>query len=311
VIKSPNFSASFKCQRTVTVCDPTSVTTPCSDGGFVFFVTDEPADTFTVERPFLRECGGDATIALIMADISFDGLASSKFEEFCFDLLEANGFINLDWRKGTGLATSPADKGRDIVCDHLRTEPDGSKHLERWFVDCKHYKKGVPPTELQNLLAWSNAERPDVALFMVSNFLSNPAKEYLETYRKSHKPPFRVRYWEKPQLIRMLRRKIALQRKYDLTDVPMRSVKEILKAEDELFTRVWYGRKGTAAQYRAEGTPEDIIKGMLRSKRKAEKRFGKKSLMDNAKTQWDWGFVSGKLSAIRWVLGDDWDMLDT
>src|ERR1019366_5240858 len=49
-------SASFKCQRTVTVCVPTSVTTPCSDGGFVFFVTDEPTDSYIFERPFSGNC---------------------------------------------------------------------------------------------------------------------------------------------------------------------------------------------------------------------------------------------------------------
>jgi len=107
--------------------------------------------------------------------INFDELSSSDFEEFCTDLLHATGFVNIDWRKGTGLATSPADKGRDIVCDHLRVEPDSS-HFERWFVDCKHFKRGVPPTELRNLLAWAEADRPDVALFIVSNFLSNPAR---------------------------------------------------------------------------------------------------------------------------------------
>jgi Restriction endonuclease len=246
-----------------------------------------------------------------MSDTTFDRLSSSKFEQFCFDLLDASGFVNVDWRKGTGFKTSPADKGRDIVCDHPRSDPDGSRYFEKWFVDCKHHKSGVPPKELQNLLAWSEADRPDVALFAVSNFLSNPAKEYLEAYRKNNHPPFKIRCWEKPQLIRMLARKVSLQRKYALTEAPIRSVKQILAAEDELSTRVWYGRKVPAKFYRAEGTPEDIIKGMLRSKREAEKRLGRKSLMANMASDFDWGMVSGKLSAIRWVLGDDWDMLDT
>src|ERR1035438_9782896 len=186
---------------------------------------------------------------------SLDGLSSSDFEELCADLMHASGFVNIDWRKGTGLATSPADKGRDIVCDHPRVEPDGSRHFERWFVDCKHFKKGIPPKELQNLLAWAEAERPDVALFVASNFLSNPAKEYLDTYRRNNRPPFKIRYWEKPQLARMLRRKMTLLRKYDLADTPIRSVKQLLAAEDEFFDKVWYGRSGTAKAERARGTP--------------------------------------------------------
>jgi Restriction endonuclease len=246
-----------------------------------------------------------------MSDISFNRLSSTKFEEFCHDLLYASGFVNVEWRKGTGLASSPADKGRDIVCDLPRTDPDGSRHFEKYFLDCKHFMKGVPPKELHNLLAWAEAERPDVVVFAVSNFLSNPAKDYVETYKRNNHPPFKIKYWEKPQLVRMLARKILLKRKYNLTSAPIRSVRQILAAEDEMFTRVWYGRKMPADFYRKQGTPENIIKGMVRGKRNAEKRFGKKSLMGNMKTDWDWGFVSGKLSALRWVLGDEWDMLDT
>lgn len=33
--------------------------------------------------------------------------------------------------------------------------------------------------------------------------------------------------------------------------------------------------------------------------------------MENMKSDWDWGYLSGKVSAIRWVLGLDWDELDT
>lgn len=134
------------------------------------------------------------------------------------------------------------------------------------------------------MLAWAEAEWPDVAPFIVSNFLSDPAKDYLDTYRRNNRPAFKIRCWERPQLARMLHRKMALQRKYDLADIPIRSVKQILAAENEFFTRVWYGREMLTKVYRAEGTPEDIVKAMLKGMLEAEKRFGKVSLMANMKT---------------------------
>ena len=77
---------------------------------------------------------------------------------------------------------------------------DGSRHVETWFVDCKHYKSGVPPTALQNLLAWAHADRPHVALFIASGFLSNPAKGYLSDHENNNRPPFRIKFWERPVL---------------------------------------------------------------------------------------------------------------
>src|SRR5215471_18157819 len=175
-----------------------------------------------------------------MHDLSFNHLSDTDFEEFSFDLLHQLKFFNVDWRKGTGLKSSPADRGRDIVAYQDRIDVDKSHHVEKWFVDCKHYKRGVPPTELRNLLAWAEAERPDVVLFVVSNFLSNSSKDYLENYRRNNHPPFKIKYWEKPQLARLV--KARLIRKYELADIPMRSVKEILKAEEEFFDRFWYDR---------------------------------------------------------------------
>jgi hypothetical protein len=129
-----------------------------------------------------------------MAKLDFSHLSDTNFEEFTFELLQRLGFVNIDWRKGTAHESSPADSGRDIVAKQIREDVDKSKHMETWFIDCKHFKKGVPPVELQNLLTWAEAERPHTALFVTSGFLSNSAKDYLEKYVRNRRPPFRVKY---------------------------------------------------------------------------------------------------------------------
>lgn len=107
-----------------------------------------------------------------------------------------------------------------------------------------------------------------------------------------------------------------------------RGLTEILEAEDLLFHQVWYNRHwnmrigikegkikvvGKETYPRPPGAPEtiqrDVLKGALKAARRVERRYGKKNL-----GPWDdfeWGMINGKLSALRWILGDEWDMLDT
>jgi hypothetical protein len=60
---------------------------------------------------------------------------------------------------------------------------------------------------------------------------------------------------------------------------------------------------------RSPGGPEriqrDVWKGALESARRVERRFGKVNL--GPWDDFDWGMINGKLSALRWVLGDEWD----
>lgn len=105
-----------------------------------------------------------------------------------------------------------------------------------------------------------------------------------------------------------------------------RTLTEILQAEDELITKVWYNRHQIRKEKIDKGiisiiedkdfkpkTAQDTItksiwNGAKRSARKVEKRFGKENL------SWDdfeWGMLNGKLSALRWMLGEDWDELYT
>lgn len=119
------------------------------------------------------------------------GSDETDFEEFCFQLLDGlDGFSNVDWRKGTPKQASPADRGRDIAAEVERVDVHQAKHVETWFIDCKHYEKGVPPTALQGLLAWAHAERPHVALAIASGYLSNACKDYLRDDEENNRPPF-------------------------------------------------------------------------------------------------------------------------
>ncbi len=115
---------------------------------------------------------------------------------------------------------------------------------------------------------------------------------------------------------------------YSFIEEP-RGLAEIQKAEDLLFHQVWYNRhmnlryevktglvkiveKETEADWRRHPRTtiqRDIWEGALRAAKGTERDYGKKNM-----GPWDdfeWGMINGKLSALRWVLGDEWDMLDT
>jgi len=242
--------------------------------------------------------------------LTFDRIDATEFEEFCLEVLRDVGFINLDWRKGTARSSSPADSGRDIVGYLERTDVDRTKHQEKWFIDCKHHKGGVPVRELHNLLAWAEAERPDVALFIVSGFLTNSAKDYVQNFKRNNRPPFKIKYWERPTIEELTRGRREFLQAFGLLKVNMRSEQAVIRAEREIFDRVWYYRRLVSIS-NAKHRGEDIRKwdvGKAPAKR-LRKRYGPG--ISKYMSVCDRGFLQGKMSAVRWELGDEWDFLDT
>lgn len=101
------------------------------------------------------------------------------------------------------------------------------------------------------------------------------------------------------------------------------------KAHEKLSQQVWYNRH----KYRESLIEKGKIKLVTRASWNKGKRDNKAQIVDDtwksalkaAKrterllgegnvgpwTDFEWGMISGKLSAIRWVLGDEWDMLDS
>ena len=109
-----------------------------------------------------------------------------------------------------------------------------------------------------------------------------------------------------------------------------RRLSEILEAEQKLFQQVWYNRKWNiialvekgdeklvTQKVYDEATPEErrtmmtksTWDGMLAAMKRTEEELGPDDV-----GPWDdfeWGMLNGKLSALRWVIGEEWDMLDT
>jgi hypothetical protein len=149
--------------------------------------------------------------------MTFEHLTDGDFEELTYDLLASLGFTNLDWRRGSGKGGATADQGRDVVGKKLERDIDGTERHETWFVQCKHYQNGVPPEKLQGAITWATSERPHVLLFVVSNFLSNPAKLWLDEFDRNVRPPFRIKVWERKTLESLLLSQATLVSKYRLT----------------------------------------------------------------------------------------------
>jgi hypothetical protein len=102
-----------------------------------------------------------------------------------------------------------------------------------------------------------------------------------------------------------------------------RGLREILDSMDELVDKVWYNRhqirmrrivhgeikvipEGTD-RYGSDVIHEHILEGALKSAERIEEKYDDTGPWSD----FEWGMINGKLSALRWVLGDEWGMLDT
>ena len=94
----------------------------------------------------------------------------------------------------------------------------------------------------------------------------------------------------------------------------MKSSKQVQKYMDELFDKVWYVRSlaHTPEMLRENGTPEDIIQGMLNARKNVVDKYG--SEWYDEVDDWEYGFLSGALATLRWVIDkkeEDKRFLDT
>jgi predicted nucleic acid-binding protein len=108
-----------------------------------------------------------------------------------------------------------------------------------------------------------------------------------------------------------------------------RRLSEIMEAEHLLFRQVWYNRHWNLRSgvengeikiisgnefnklkgYHPEVVVDEVWERALAAAKRTEDEVGIENL--GPWNDFEWGMLNGKLSALRWVMGDEWDMLDT
>jgi PIN domain len=98
-----------------------------------------------------------------------------------------------------------------------------------------------------------------------------------------------------------------------IDDEEPRTLSEIIEAEAEYFDRVWYVRSIVMEDDRP--IPDDIRAGMMAARERVETAYGRdelwKPIGPGHEEAWQYGYINGKLATLRWVLGSEWDFLDT
>jgi hypothetical protein len=131
-----------------------------------------------------------------------------------------------------------------------------------------------------------------------------------------------------PDALAEIASEVLEEANYQTSGLPEpRTFSEISDAIDLLFDQVWYNRHKVHEEKIADGqiklvktktlaemfdlTTEstEVWKMAQEAALRVEAKRGLQNL--GPWTDFEWGMLNGKLSALRWVLGDEWDFLDT
>ena len=98
----------------------------------------------------------------------------------------------------------------------------------------------------------------------------------------------------------------------DIESFQERTLDEVVEKVDEFTDKVWHDRH-QMLKHQVENKREKISPDIWEGAKKAAKEIEEKYSLENLGpySDFEWGMLNGKLSALRWLLGDEWDMLDT
>jgi len=106
------------------------------------------------------------------------------------------------------------------------------------------------------------------------------------------------------------KRSFEVDEELDIFEV--RTQEEVYSEIERITDQIWYNRHQGLKQRLADKeitVDTEIWKDALKAAKTIEEKYGEESLWHES--DFEWGMLNGKLSALRWLVGEDWDMLDT
>ena len=115
-------------------------------------------------------------------------LSSTQFENLVYDCVRSIGVRNLVWR------TPGMDGGRDIEGQVVVTDIVGVDKLEKWYVECKKYKRSIDWPTVWKKVAYADSQQADVFLLATNTNPSPVCESEISKWNHSRRRPT-IRIW--------------------------------------------------------------------------------------------------------------------
>ncbi len=126
-------------------------------------------------------------------EFNWTTIDDKQFEEVVYEIVKNYNPNSIDWRTGTG------GKGRDIEAKFKIKGGLDEEREELYFIEAKHFQKGVNWVHLSNAFTWAEKVKPSVLVVAVSSHLANNCRDEISDWEKNHSY-IRVIRWERKKI---------------------------------------------------------------------------------------------------------------
>ena len=141
-------------------------------------------------------------------------LDDTDFENLVFDLMTAQGMLNVTWR------TPGADGGRDIEGTVVHSDFSLTRTEQKWYVECKRYTGSINWPTIYTKIAFAHSNAADVLLMCTSSKFTPTAITEVAKWNNAKVGPT-IRLWPGHQIELLLNKHQDIAWKYGIENAPL------------------------------------------------------------------------------------------